>query len=309
MTAFLHDEDGRSDELIPCDSVLTIGRDQNNDLVLQDLLISRHHAIIRRLGNGDYYLADGGSTNGCHINDQRITVPTRLNDDDRIRIGRSCFRFVLCQEKLAPVDKRSLQDTVILDSPEIRQITILVADIRDYTTLSEQVPIRVLTRVMNKWFHDVGHVIQHNAGTVDKFIGDCVFARWEADDARRTVYRALRTAWQIGVVTHRLSGLFPSLPGTLRIGVGINTGQACVGIGVDNTALGDAVNIAFRLESATKRIGTDVLLSSSSYRHLPAQYWRERERLVTVKGRRTPVHVCGFDFQQLDTVLQALKQK
>lgn len=307
MTAFLHDENARSDALVPCNSVLTIGRDQNNDLVLADLLVSRHHAIIRRLGNGDYYLADGGSTNGCYVNEQRVTVPILLSDADRIRIGGSRFRFVLCQEQLAPVDEMSLEDTVILDTPEIRQITILVADIRDYTALSEQVPIRILTRVMNKWFHDVGHVIQHNAGTVDKFIGDCVFARWEADDAQRTVYRALRTAWQISVITQRLSGLFQALPSALRIGAGINTGQACVGIGLDNTALGDAVNIAFRLESATKVIGSDVLMSSSSYRHLPAQYWRDRERLVTLKGRRAPLHVCGLDFPQLESVLQNLK--
>ncbi len=308
MTAFLHDESGRSDALVPCHSVLTIGRDQNNDLVLSDLLVSRHHAMIRRLGNGDYYLADGGSTNGCYVNEQRITIPKLLSDGDRIRIGEARFRFVLCQEKVEPVDEMSLEDTIILDTPEIRQITVLVADIRDYTALSEQVPIRILTRVMNKWFHDVGHIIHHNSGIVDKFIGDCVFARWEADDAQRTVYKALRTAWQISVITQRLSTIFQALPGKLRIGVGINTGQACVGIGVDNTALGDAVNIAFRLESATKLIGTDVLLSSSSYRHLPEQYWRDRERLVTVKGRRTPLHVCGLDFLQLEAVLQNLKQ-
>ena len=63
--------------------------------------------------------------------------------------------------------------------PEIRSVVILVADIRNFTQLSETLPIEVLTKAMTYWFKATRNIIERNFGVVDKFIGDCVLAKWE----------------------------------------------------------------------------------------------------------------------------------
>jgi adenylate cyclase len=292
MSAYLTLSGEIGTERIACGAVTTVGRDKSNDIVLSDLQVSRNHAMVRRLGEADYYLIDSGSSNGCKLNERRITTPTLLCDGDRITIGGTQFTNSL-----------SFQATVIVHSPLIKEITILVADMRGFTSLSEQLPIRTLTKVMNQWFDEVSDVIANSGGTVDKFIGDCVFARWESDDSRNNVINAMRTACVLSTTTSGLRNAFPELLEPLRIGVGINTGMASLGVGSDNTALGDAVNTAFRLETATKVLGADIVLSESSYAYLPDRYWRDYEQQVRLKGKNKPVNVIGLDFERAEILL------
>jgi len=304
MTAFIRYKHQGEIQEIPCKTVLTLGRDRNSDIVLPDLHASRNHAMIRRIGRGDYYLIDSGSSNGSFINQQRVTTPRLLKNGDRIAMGRLEMEFKQTKKDEALVDTLSLQDTLISDTPEIQQITILVADIRGFTTLSEQIDIRTLTKLMNTWFHQVSDAIIKHGGIVDKFIGDCVFARWESHlEQDRTVLQALAAASVINQITCKLNETYTEVPEPITIGVGINTGAASMGIGQDNTALGDAVNIAFRLESASKFLGTDVVLSESAYQHLPASFIEGRRQHVQVKGKRDPVRICTLDFSEVDQVL------
>lgn len=303
MSAYLTFTWDQRPERVPCSSALTIGRDKNNNIVLTDLLVSRNHAMVRRFGSGDYYVIDSGSSNGTSVNGGRVSTPTRLRNGDRIAIGLTEFVFEQGVQPARFNDSISFQQTVIFHSPVIKEITVLVADIRNYSDLSEQVPIQVLSRLMSKWFHDVSDIIHSSGGTIDKFIGDCVFVRWDSDAVPDNVMKALRTAWQIAEATARLKLTFPELPRPLRIGAGINSGLASLGIGADNTALGDAVNTAFRLESATKKLGRDVALSESSYRHLPEQYWAGAEQLLALKGKKEPVRLLGMDFALVEKIL------
>lgn len=294
---------------VPCKTVLTVGRDKGSDIVLIDLMISRNHAVIRRIGNNDYYLIDGGSSNGSYVNQQRVTTPKLLRDGDHITIGEVEFLFEQDSQIIEVVDKISLQETLVDHNPEIKRITILVADIRGFTSLSENVPIRTLTRMMNTWFNEVSDVIIANQGTVDKFIGDCVFARWEAhEDEQSTVINALVAAEAINNITQHLNKDYKEIPEQLNIGVGINTGAAAVGKGADPTALGDAVNIAFRLESATKLLGRDIVLSESAYRHLPKSLWQFNAQKIKIKGKRDPLRIIAFDFGQVDAILKLVRK-
>lgn len=304
MSAVLTYKIGELTQRVPCKTVMTLGRDKNSDIVLTDLRVSRNHAMVRRIGHGDYYLVDGGSANGSYINKQRVTMPTLLKNGDCISIGNSDFRFEQEAKTHLGVDTLSMQETIVHDSPVIKQITILVADIRGFTSLSEQLPIKTLTRLMNSWFTDVSDIILKNSGMVDKFIGDCVFARWETEtDKALTVKQALRAACMINGITRELNSTFTELPEQIRIGVGINTGAASVGIGQDNSALGDAVNIAFRLESATKMLGKDIVMSENAYKHLPDVFWKNGEQHIKVKGRRDPVRICGCDFETVEKMM------
>lgn len=303
MTAYLKISDGPGTERVACGVITTIGRDKNNDIVLSDLQVSRNHAMVRRLGEDNYYLIDSGSSNGSMLNDRRITTPTLLRDADRFTIGGTAFVFEQEMGSAGFSDSLSFQATFIMDTPRIEEITILVADIRGFTSLSEQLPIQTLTRLMNQWFDQISEVIDKHAGVVDKFIGDCVFARWESDHSRENVISALRTACVVQTTTTGLSRTFPELHEPLRMGVGINTGMASLGVGSDHTALGDAVNTAFRLETATKDLGADIVMSESAYTYLPDRYWRSNEQQLRLKGKRQPVKVVGLDFAWAESML------
>ncbi|MFV2059383.1 MAG: FHA domain-containing protein [Gammaproteobacteria bacterium] len=306
MTAYLKYINGDNEKQIECSTVLTIGRDKNSDIILKDLMVSRNHAMIRLIGAGDYYLIDSGSSNGSYINKKRVAMPTLLKNGDRLTIGHIIFTFEDEEDETnKKSDSLSLQETIVVDSPEIKHNTILVADIRGFTSISEQVDIKTLTRMMNKWFHNVSNAIFTNGGTVDKFIGDCVFARWESEtEDKPAIIPALRSAWLINIITNKLNQSFSEINEKIRIGVGINSGIASVGIGQDNTALGDAVNVAFRLENASKMLDTDVVLSETAYKYLPALSWKGKEQHIRVKGKRDTIRVLSLKFNEVESLLQ-----
>ncbi len=288
---------------IPCRAVMTIGRDKNSDITLNDPQASRNHAVLRRLGADDYYLIDSGSANGSFVNERRIATPVMLNHGDRVRVGSTEMVFSHAREQNRD-EQPNQEATLVTTSLSIKQITILVSDIRGFTTLSEEIPIGTLSKIMSEWFRLVSDCVTHLDGVVDKFIGDCVYARWEAGtDATPSIHAALRAAQGIHDITQDLNKKHTDLPRALKIGVGINTGAAAVGVGRDNTAIGDAVNLTFRLESSSKDLHADVVLSESAYRCLPQQHWKNRTHRVTVKGKKEPVEVCGLTFAELALIL------
>ncbi|MCG6870748.1 MAG: adenylate/guanylate cyclase domain-containing protein [Gammaproteobacteria bacterium] len=307
MPAFLCYHSSEGEQRVLCESVVTIGRDKTNRIVLRSKSVSRRHAIVQRLGEADYYLVDVGSSNGSFVNDQRISVPFHIKDGDELQIGETQIRFEQ-EESTGVLD--SMEDdterTTLVQSTRIQQITILVADIRGYTQLSEMVPIGDMTRLMSEWFHEVNAAVARNGGLVDKFIGDCVYARWQAgDDLTASVRKVLSAGLAIRDCTSRISSAADFLPAPLRIGIGINTGHAAVGIGIDNTALGDAVNLAFRLETASKDLGVDVVVSESSFSALPEEFWSRHRDDITVKGKSEPVKVAAFSFAELEERLES----
>lgn len=310
MSAVICYHNNGTKKKIPCKAVLTLGRDKNSDIVIVDLLASRNHAMIRRLGHGDYYLIDSGSSNGSYVNSYRVAIPRLLKNGDRILIGGSELLFEQEHKEQDSMDTLSMEETIISDSPVIRQITVLVADIRGFTSLSENVNIRTLTRMMTGWFHSVTDVITQHGGIIDKFIGDCVFARWESEmNEAQSVMKALQAALLINEVTEQLNNKSSQMREKLRVGVGINTGVASMGIGQDATALGDAVNIAFRLESATKVLGTDIVMSESSYRSLPQDCMAGEKQHIRVKGKRDPLRICSLHFDDVKRMLKSFNEE
>ena len=93
MSAVIHYNDNGLGKEIDCKAVLTLGRDKSSDIAIVDLLVSRNHAMIRRLGQSDYYLIDSGSSNGSFVNSQRVTIPRLLKNNDSIQIGESELIF------------------------------------------------------------------------------------------------------------------------------------------------------------------------------------------------------------------------
>ncbi len=310
MPAFLVIKKNEETFSFPCEQVVTLGRDKSNDIVLDDLKASRTHAMVRCLGQENYYLIDGGSSNGTFLNAKRIALPTMLKNGDIVTLGASHISFSQIEKESGDdFDDQVTQTIIIKPVVEVTKFVILVADIRGFTTMAESLPIQSLTEIMNAWFHAVRKCILKYDGVIDKFLGDCVYARWEAgENLTGVVSSALAAAIELNLISEKLNREYEELlcgAGQLNIGVGINAGIAALGVDQSNSAIGDAVNLAFRLESATRDMGKDVVLGKDVFKHLPSKFSQGRKQTIKVKGKSEEVEVCGLSFQELKNLLQS----
>lgn len=179
---------------------------------------------------------------------------------------------------------------------EIREMTILFSDVRGFTSISEQFKPKELTKFMNQMLSALSHQIHLNRGTIDKYIGDAVMAFWNAplDDARHAT-NAVRGAIGMQSAMRKLSEELVSkgLP-ELKMGVGINTGEACVGnmgseIRLSYTVMGDSVNLASRLEGITKAYGVDIIVGEGTYELTKNDFIYRPVDAVRVKGKKQAV--------------------
>jgi adenylate cyclase len=306
MQAFLLYKDGDQALRVTCKEVMIIGREEGNDIVLNDARVSRRHAMLYRMQDDSYYLVDEGSANGSYVNAVRISLPTRLNDGDQISIGSMNMQFRQPQARHIARQPREKRSTTIIvqESVELIRIVILVADIRGFTSLSEALPVRDLTELMNQWFREATQCIKQRHGTIDKFMGDCVYARWDANiDPGGSLLKALDAACELDRITRHLNDTRPNLPQPLRIGVGINIGNAALGTEQGRTAIGDAVNLTFRLQELTKHLDRAILLNRDAYLNLPSKLWQGHEQTISVTGKTQPLDVWGISFEDAAELL------
>jgi len=153
---------------------MSLGRSSANDIVLKQKRVSRNHAVVRCLARNDYYVIDLGSANGTYVNNDRVVTPRGLVDGDTIRIGDSVFKFHSTKQssQLDPEDDEDCATVVATMEPTIMNVTVLVADIRGYTAMSERIPVGLLASVIAAWFRSASDVIERHEGVVDKFMGE-----------------------------------------------------------------------------------------------------------------------------------------
>ena len=314
MPAKLHFKRGAEEREIACAPILTIGRTAPNEIVIPHPRISRNHAMIRMLGKEEYYLIDVGSTNGTFLNGKRVVMPTLLKDLDVIALEDCTLTFCAAHDAVgAPEPDDDADVTLTMTSVGVRmeEITLFVCDIRNYTRISESMEPDALASLMAKWFKMATKAIEECAGTIDKFIGDAIMVRWSSDtgnDGHAPVTNALKAAQSLNGICTQFNAAFKQLPLPFKIGVGINTGQAVLrnigGAGYrEYTAIGDAVNMAFRFENESKVLGKDVVIGPDSYAHLPKRLWSSALRSVTVKGKSEPVAVWAITFDEIAGIL------
>jgi adenylate cyclase len=176
-------------------------------------------------------------------------------------------------------------------------MTVLFADIRDFTSIAETRTPQDLKDLINTYFTRMTICIQDKRGTVDKYIGDAIMAFWgapvrDSDHARR----ALECGLAMQKTLRELDPLFAKKGWPmLRIGVGLNCGTMSVGdmgshLRRSYTVMGDAVNLASRLEALTKEYGVGVLVSENVVRAVQDFVYREVDK-VRVKGKREGVAI------------------
>ena len=180
---------------------------------------------------------------------------------------------------------------------EMRDMTIMFCDIRGFTSRAEGMDAQALTHFMNSFLTPMTEIITERKGTIDKYIGDCVMAFWNAplddpDHAKNAVHAA-QTMRRKLVDLNRMWQEQAAAEGKLfrpvQMGIGINTGECCVGnFGseqhFDYSLLGDPVNLASRLEGLGKVYGIDLVIGEDTAAHLDDPALIEVD-LVAVKGK------------------------
>ena len=181
--------------------------------------------------------------------------------------------------------------------PASRECTVLFTDVRGFTTISEGLDPKALSELMNEFLTPLTEVIYKHHGTIDKYMGDCIMAFWGAPLANPAHAKAGVIA---GLEMHRvLNELQPKFRARnwpeIKIGVGLNTGRMSVGnmgskIRRAYTVMGDAVNLASRLEGITKEYGADIIVGEDTMKAAPDVLFRELDR-VRVKGKENAVTI------------------
>ena len=178
-----------------------------------------------------------------------------------------------------------------------KELTVLFCDMRGFTEMSENMAPVALQQFLNRVFSRLTEIISAHRGTIDKYMGDCVMAFWGApvdmsDHADLAVAAALEMAAAVHAINdeHRATGQPP-----ISVGIGINTGVMSVGdmgstVRRSYTVVGDAVNLASRLESLSGIYGAEVVVSDATRRAAPGFVWQELD-LVGVKGRAQSVTI------------------
>ncbi|MEG4281679.1 adenylate/guanylate cyclase domain-containing protein [Microcoleus sp. A006_D1] len=204
----------------------------------------------------------------------------------QLKLTEAAKRFVP-NEFVSLLSHDSLSDVLLGDSVE-KEMSILFSDIRDFTAFSERMSPQETFDFINSYLGRMEPNIIKNHGFIDKYIGDAIMALfgYSADNAVKAGISMLQSLNEYN--QHRIRCSYPPI----KIGIGINTGSLMLGtVGstnrMDSTVIGDAVNLASRVESLTKSYGVAMLITQNTFLRLsePASYAIRNIGRVRVKGK------------------------
>lgn len=245
--------------------------------------------------------------------DTRVTV---VGNDEIARLGDAVNEMIhglsereLLRDAFGRYVAPEVRDEILsgrtpLDG-ELRHVSVLFADIRDFTPLTETRDPKQVVRILNRYFAAMAAVIQQHSGLVLQFLGDEIYAVFGAPvrrpDHPQQAFKAALAMQKERVALNRCF-LDDGLP-ELRHGIGLHTGDALVAnIGspdrLSYLLVGDTVNLASRLQTLTKKTGFEIMLSEHTYRHLGRKekdlVSMERLPAVAIKGKRRPTDCYGI---------------
>lgn len=297
----------------------SIGRSGDNNLVLPDLLISRHHAVLQFSEDGGFYLLDLISTNGSFVNGCRVIVPVRLRHGDRIKFGNTNLAFCCLSTNLV-LNATSTQDTSNLPTATRcvwRLASVIVIELRNVAFLTQQIDKQVLAAALATWCREIANIITSLGGLVDKNAGNdlgVIKAIWFHRYHGVNHQDILRVFQAISAINKRTQLIRESLSFPFTIGAGINTGYGIV----DNIRRGESLyylslestfNAAAILASATQEIGCDLALAATTYKYLSMLNNFEsifQPYTVNLKDYNNPVVTYAGLFADIDKFFKSI---
>ena len=196
--------------------------------------------------------------------DIRLACQTTISDDVKVR------RLVIDEEDLQLANQLT-RGAVLSAVGEEKKLAVLFSDIRGFTPFAEALPPYDVVHVLNRYFHQMGRVITSFGGNIDNYAGDGLMALFGMNDSLEAPLQAVKAGLGMLEAVERLRPYLETIYcKSFQIGVGVHYGEVVVGeIGAENlkrvTAIGDAVNLASRIESANKQAGTRMLISEETY--------------------------------------------
>ena len=181
---------------------------------------------------------------------------------------------------------------------EVRRVTVMMSDLRGFTTMSERLPPEVVSAMMNEYFTAMVDVILAHRGLVQDFIGDAIMAVFGAPlDDPEHCWHAARTAVGMHAALESLNRKWEAEGwGPLAMGIAVHTGLVFAGtLGAPRkkkyAVLGDTVNLTSRMEGLNRDLGTGILISGAALAVLRDRVVARDRGSVTVKGRSEPVEI------------------
>ncbi len=243
-------------EQFPLQGTCTIGRLAENTLAINDAEVSRRHAIIHAQGDGGYYLVDLGSRNGTILNGQRMRMPAQLKDNDRIQISTTTLVFRASEPASGEDEEAMVTIAAAHQTAKSGMCWLLVADICQFTKMSQTVPQDELAQMVGKWVLACKQTIEKTQGHINKYLGDGFLAYWPMD---------ITTAESIATTINGLRALQETTPMQFRIV--LHYGQvrmdSSLQQGEDNL-IGPQVNFVFRMEKVCGALRQFCLLSEAA---------------------------------------------
>ncbi len=251
--------------------------------------------------------------NGLEACSQRTAVEAsmaeRLGLADEVRLacqlrpeGDLCVRRLVLDETDLMMCSQ-LDRAVATRTGEAKNVTVFFSDIVDFTSISERLSPYDVMYLLNRYFVQVGDIVERNGGFIDKFVGDGMMAIFGMDDRPHAPLRAIDTALQMLDAVDRMKPFFASMyDAEFDIRIGLHYGEAVIGslgsIGHERlTAIGDVVNVASRIEAANKDAGTRLLISEALHREVEDSV--EVADFVRIRLRGTRDRITLYEIDSL----------
>lgn len=268
--------DGKTLELGP---TCTIGRQEGNQVVLDNGQVSRQHALVqwqmggleRGSSSGGYLLIDLGSSNGTYVNGLRLSRPVLLADGDVIEIGGNSMTF----RSDAPA--RGLSDDgdygSTLTEQAKRPLWLMVADIIGSTRMANEIPVEEVPKINGAWFKSCRELVESHRGQMNQYLGDGFFCYWEDSlEAQHQIPALLRHFRRLQAESQ------PSFRVVLHYGVTVLGNVPTLS---SLNLHGPNVNFVFRMEKLAGGLGEKILLSDSACEKLGLPALSEHQAAIS----------------------------
>lgn len=259
VEAWLRTEDGQR---LPLRGNCRLGRGADNDIIIEGQKASRQHAVIHLQDDAELWLIDLGSLNGTHLNDRRLMRPTRLRDGDRIVVAGAHFAFGQPSHGAGQTTTRRGMATTAGGSATIfdfkeEETWLLMADIENFTRLSQDWPPDKLAMSVGRWFQACHRLVETRGGRISKYLGDGFLACWDSSE---------KSTAEVAAMLRELQGMRAA--GALKFRVAVHHGLVTFGGSSEfgeEGMISPELNFIFRFEDLASRLG--VAFSAST----PAQ--------------------------------------